>query len=111
MNDDSSMDGDAGTGAEQAARTVVKKKDFYDRVTAKAGGGRAAPRNAVDATLATLAEAISAGEELILPPVGRFKVMKVREGRQGGSHYLVRFLPTNPRVAGGDPLAEADEEG
>jgi hypothetical protein len=96
-------DDDDATAA--SVRTIVKKKDFLDRVAARPGVVRDSARPVVDATLAVLAEAMLKGEEVNLPPLGKLKVVREKTGNKGP--VLVLRLQPDPR----QPLAEDGEAG
>jgi len=73
----------------------VKKKALYDRVAALSGAKKRDVKVIVEATLAVLGKALSDGEELQLPPLGKLRVS--RQKSANGSENLVLRL----RRAGG----------
>lgn len=62
---------------------VLQKKDFVDRVVAASGAKKADARPIIEATLAQLGKALSAGETLAVPPLGRARVNLERDQRGG----------------------------
>ena len=63
--------------------SVLQKKDFVDRVVAASGAKKADARPIIEATLAQLGKALSAGETLAVPPLGRARVNLERDQRGG----------------------------
>lgn len=82
---------DTPTAATQAR--VLKKKDFIDRAVARSQVKKADARAAIDAALSTLAEALAEGNEVILPPLGRLKTTRVKDGPKGKQLLLKLSLP------------------
>lgn len=85
----------------------LKKKDFLIRATEAAGIRKSDARTAIEATLATLAAALAEGREVILPPLGKIKVVKEKETRNG-KQMVLRLVPPRPGTAP-DPLADGDD--
>ncbi|HIC65036.1 MAG: HU family DNA-binding protein [Paracoccus sp. (in: a-proteobacteria)] len=73
----------------QPAR-VVQKKDFVERVLAATGAKRSEARPIIDATLAQLGEALSAGQTLAVPPLGRGRV-NLEKDLRGGDVITLRL--------------------
>lgn len=71
-----------GSGHPQPA-VVLQKKDFVDRVVAASGAKKADARPIIEATLAQLGKALSAGETLAVPPLGRARINLERDPRGG----------------------------
>jgi nucleoid DNA-binding protein len=94
----------------RAARTGVqlKKKELVDRVAATCGVKKADVRIAVDTALAVIVERLGAGDELVLPPLGRLRLIKEKQTTK--SRIATLRLQTSTEVeAGKDPLAEAED--
>ena len=90
-------------------RSILKKKDFMTRATERSGVRKADAKAAIDATLATLAEALANGEEIILPPLGKLKVAREKDHPKGRIMMLrLQLIPEGPgEFSGGtEPLAE-----
>lgn len=86
--------------------TVLQKKDFVDRVVAASGARKADARPIIEATLAQLGQALSAGETLAVPPLGRARVNLERDQRGGEIITLrLRRRPPSPRAATPRPAA------
>lgn len=90
------------------AKAPLKKKDFIDRAAGKSGIRKSDAKAAIEATLATLAEALAAGQELVLPPLGKLKVAKEKHGKNG-VQLVLKLNLTKPDEPGAEPLAEAAE--
>ena len=70
-------EGEAVTGdapAETAETTTLKKKELLSRVTDLSGTKRKEAKPILEAALRVLGEALSKGEELNLPPLGKIRV-------------------------------------
>ena len=65
------------------ASSVLKMKDLLDKVVAATGAKKADARGIIEATLAALGDALSNGDTLILPPLGRAKVSRAAEAGSG----------------------------
>ena len=85
--------------AESTQVGILKKKDFVDRAVARSQVKKADARAAIDAALSTLAEALGEGNEVILPPLGRLKVTRVKDGPKGKQSLLKLSLPKNEENA------------
>jgi nucleoid DNA-binding protein len=101
------------TIAEAAAHgPSLKKKEFLDRVLLASGGKKKDVRDIAEATLKVLGDALSKGEELVLPPLGRAKVNRSREVGEG-EMIMVKLRRGGAKPAGGkdakQALAEADD--
>jgi len=62
-----------------APRPQLRKKELVARVAGLSGAKRSAVRPIVEATLAALGDALSAGDELVLPPFGKLRVNRQRD--------------------------------
>lgn len=63
--------------------SFCRNKDFVDRVVAASGAKKADARPIIEATLAQLGKALSAGETLAVPPLGRARINLERDPRGG----------------------------
>jgi nucleoid DNA-binding protein len=94
----------------RTARTGVqiRKKDFVDQVVAASGVKKADARAVLDAALALMADRVLAGDELVLPPLGRLRLLKERD--KGKSRIATLRLQVATEGEGvTDPLAEAED--
>jgi nucleoid DNA-binding protein len=62
---------------------VLKKKELLERVIKAAGGKKKDVKEIVEAMLVVLGDALSRGEELNLPPLGRAKVNRQKDLASG----------------------------
>lgn len=69
-----------GAGDDGARSVQLRRKDFVDRIAARSGRKRSDVRSVAEAALDVLAEALAQGDEIILPPLGRIKVIKAKDG-------------------------------
>lgn len=97
-----------GNDPPDAATVVLRKKDLLDRVGALAQGKKKDVKQAVEATLLVLGEALARGEELNLPPLGKAKVGR-QKGVPGGELYIIRLRrgPAKGETAAA-PLADGE---
>ncbi|OWY18265.1 hypothetical protein B6V73_00145 [Thioclava sp. JM3] len=72
-------------GAE--AKALVRKRSFVDRVMVEAGVKRGEAKAMSEAVLKVLGEALSEGEELSIPPLGKLKIN--RQFEKNGDEILV----------------------
>ena len=55
---------------------VLKKKEFFERVVARSGAKKSEVRTIAEAVLEEIGEALSKGEVLALPPLGKVRVTR-----------------------------------
>ncbi|WP_439156549.1 HU family DNA-binding protein [Yoonia sp.] len=99
----------------QDAGGPVRKPAFLDDVVTRSGLKKRDAKIALEAALATLAEALIRGDELAVPPLGKLRVIKTKQ-IGGGAMVLTLKLRTMKDGAGKDGagagksgLAETDE--
>lgn len=85
-----------------AKDAIVKLKDLIDSVATKTGGKKPEVKAAVEATLAALGEALATGKALVVPPLGKLRVVKTK----GPALTLKLRLADGAKAAG---LALADD--
>jgi nucleoid DNA-binding protein len=94
----------------RTARTgvLVRKKDFIDQVVAASGVKKADARAALDAALALMADKVLAGDELVLPPLGRLRLLKERDrGKLRIATLRLQVAAEGEEAT--DPLAEPED--
>lgn len=98
-----------------SAVVLVKKKDFVERVVAASGAKKAVARDMTEAVLRVLGEALSNGEGLILPPLGKLRVAKHID-KTGAEVLQIKLKRSTAEPGakkaektGADPLAEAED--
>ena len=67
------------TPAKAAEVAVLRKKELIERVVARSGVKKKDAKPTIEAMLAVLGEALAAGEELNLQPLGKVMVKKTKE--------------------------------
>lgn len=94
---------------------LIKKKEFVERVVAVSGAKKAVARDLSEAVLRVLGEALSNGESLILPPLGKLRVAKHID-RTGAEVLQIKLKRStgeadakNPKKTEDAPLAEAED--
>lgn len=90
------------------AGPMLKKKDIVERAAERSGLKRGEARKAVEAALDVLAEALLSGAELMVPPLGKIKVVKEK---QAANARILTVKIRVPNESGGrkDPLAEPED--
>jgi hypothetical protein len=87
---------------------VLKKKDFVDRVAEKSGVKKADARSVVDTALTILSEALAAGDEVALPPLGRVRKMVTKDNGKIRAMTL-RVQAISDGDTGNEPLADSQD--
>ncbi|WP_175482034.1 HU family DNA-binding protein [Gemmobacter aquatilis] len=87
------LTGDAPEGLPEVTVTpageVLKTKDLVTLVVQATGINRKGVREVVDATLAAIGDALSKGQDLNLPPLGKAKVGRQKGKTDGDGELLV----------------------
>ena len=93
-----------GTASFEGASAIplLKKRDLIDAVVKRSGIKKKDAKPVVEAMLAELGEALSDGQELSLPPLGRVKINREKEIEDGKVLILKLRQKTLP-----EPRAEA----
>ncbi|MBD3765676.1 MAG: HU family DNA-binding protein [Rhodobacterales bacterium] len=109
---ESALDSATPPAAPAAPVTRLAKKEFVDRVAAASGAKKKLAREIVEATLAALGDALSKGEDVVLPPLGRMRVSRSRDNASGEVlNIKLRRGPSGGKAQKDvtEPLAEAEE--
>ncbi|SEW16413.1 DNA-binding protein [Cognatiyoonia koreensis] len=85
------------------AKTVIKKPEFLERAVARTDVKKRDAKPAIEAALAELAELLADGNDLNLPPLGKFKVVKSKDIGDG-AQVLTLKLRTMKDSAGGSEM-------
>ncbi|MDE3029726.1 MAG: HU family DNA-binding protein [Paracoccaceae bacterium] len=91
-----------------AKSATLRKKEFVARVTTLSGRKKQDVREITEAVLAVLGEALSKGEELNLPPLGKAKVNRQRD-LTSGEMMIVKLRRAGAKETGTPPLADDEE--
>jgi DNA-binding protein HU-alpha len=97
--------GAEGNGARSGS--TLRKKSLVDAVAKSTGAKKKVAKEVVDAVLAELGAAIGRGDDLVLPPLGRGRVLRQRD-TGGGEVIVLRFRRGGGKDAGAEGEAEAD---
>lgn len=101
------LEGDeAPEEAGEKADGMIRKKQVYDHVTVSTGLRKREVREAVDATLAYLAQCLAEGRECQLPPLG--KIRAISKGKSGKFQY--RLVLQAPKGGKEDAAPDESEE-
>lgn len=95
------------------ADAPIKKPEFIDRVVAETGMKKKDVKPVVEAMLAVLGRALSDGEELTMPPLGKLMIKRVKEAPNAKILTLKLRHPNGNAQAGGGagkgPMSDAAE--
>ena len=80
-----------GAAAAMPAGEVVKKPEFIDRVIARTSVKKKDAKPAIEAALAELADILAAGGEVVLPPMGKIKAVKVKDLGEGAQMLTLKL--------------------
>ena len=86
--------GRAESGSMATTTPALKMKDLIDRVVTASGAKKADVRQIIEATLAALGDALSNGDALNLPPLGRAKVSRAADAGSGKAMTVKLRRPT-----------------
>ncbi len=86
---------------------MLKKQELVERVVKASGAKKKDVKLILEAALGVLGDALSAGEELNLPPLGKVKVNKQRE--EGKAEVLILKLRRGGGSGGGSAKTETKE--
>lgn len=81
-------------------RNVLRKKELFERVVEATGAKKKDVKPIVEATLKALGDALSSGDELVLPPLGKAKVNRQKD--LGSAEMLVIRLRRAEPGGGGE---------
>lgn len=104
---------EAGAPAVEKANVELRLKGLLDRVIATSGAKKPAARSVTEAVLKELGDALSAGQVLNLPGLGKLRVARAAEGPAGAMTLKLRRPgpgAEKPAEAAAEPLAEAGED-
>lgn len=97
---------DEATQTDPVVTKVVRRKEMVDRIVANSGMKPNAIKTALDAVLKEIGDALSAGEALNLPALGRVSVNRRKELDDG--EVLICKIRRRNRVV--DPAGQTDEK-
>ncbi|WP_081625834.1 HU family DNA-binding protein [Yoonia vestfoldensis] len=77
-----------------ASVAQLKKPDLLDQVVARSLLKKRDVKPALDAALALIGEALARGDELILPPLGKIRVVKTKDIGDGAQLLTLKLRST-----------------
>lgn len=92
--------------APEPAGGLIKLKDLIDSVATRTGGKKPEVKAVVEATLAALGEALATGKALVVPPLGKLRVVKNK-----GPALTLKLRLADGAKAAGLTLADDGEDG
>jgi len=96
-----------GVASQQAE--LLKKSVFIERVMARVDIKKRDAKPTIEAALAVLADALVAGEDINLPPAGKFRVMRTKDLDDGAQVITLRLrTPKNASVTANADRLEDD---
>ncbi|WP_022704183.1 HU family DNA-binding protein [Pseudorhodobacter ferrugineus] len=107
------LNSDDGPSATAAAGdgngpVMLKKQELVERIVKASGAKKKDVKLIVEAALGVLGDALSAGEELNLPPLGKMKVNRQRE--EGNAEILILKLRRGGGQGGGGNGVAKDDD-
>ena len=90
----------------------LKKPDLLEQVVARTNLKKRDVKPAVEAALSVISDALARGDEVVLPPLGKLRVVKAKD-LSGGAQVLTLKLrmPKDASRQAATDLAETDEGG
>ncbi len=89
----------------------LKKPDLLDQVVGRTSLKKRDVKPAVEAALAVIAEALVRGDEVILPPMGKMRVVKSKELGDGAQVLTLKLrTPKNASYQPQASLADDDDD-
>ena len=85
---------------------LLKKQELVERIVKASGAKKKDVKLIIEAALGVLGDALSAGEELNLPPLGKMKVNRTRD--EGNAEVLILKLRRGGGKGGGGNEAPTD---
>ena len=101
----------AGATADLPAGEAVKKAEFIDRVIARGDLKKKDAKPAIEAALAELADILAAGGELVLPPMGKIKAVKVKDLGEGAQMMTLKLRTMKDGAGQGGGAAQNAKSG
>lgn len=85
------------------AAAVLKKPDFLDRAVARTNTKKRDAKPVIEAALAVLGEALLAGEDVSLPPLGKLRVVRHKDLGDGAAVLTLKLrTPKHAARAAGE---------
>lgn len=88
---------------------VIRKKEFIQRVVTESGAKRSDVRLISEAVLKVLGDALSSGEGLVLPPLGRARIARQID-KTGGEVLVIKLRRNTPAETNDDDGDDEDEK-
>mgnify|MGYP002629918422 CR=1 FL=1 len=90
---------------------MIKKPEFIDRAVGRTDVKKRDAKPAIEAALAVLAEALSNGEELNLPPMGKMRVVKSKDLGEGAKVLTLKLRTMKDGAGlGAQPTDNSDDD-
>ncbi|MBQ1202744.1 MAG: HU family DNA-binding protein [Loktanella sp.] len=90
---------------------AFKKPDLLEQITARTTLKKRDAKAAVDAALAIIGEAIARGDDIILPPLGKIRVIKTKDVGDGAQAVTLKLRTAKEATEiAPSGLATADED-
>ncbi|PRY78895.1 DNA-binding protein HU-beta [Yoonia maritima] len=86
---------------------TLKKPQLFNEVVARTGLKKRDVKPAVEAALAVIGEALARGDELILPPMGKTRIVKTKDLGQGATLLTLKFR--TPKIDTAQPDTDASD--
>ena len=89
---------------------MIKKPEFIDRAVDRTDVKRRDAKPAIKAALAVLAEALVKGEELNLPPMGKLRVVKMKDVGDGAKVLTLKLRTMKDGAGLGTSPSDNDDD-
>ena len=89
---------------------MIKKPEFIDRAVDRTDVKRRDAKPAIEAALAVLAEALVKGEELNLPPMGKLRVVKMKDVGDGAKVLTLKLRTMKDGAGLGTSPSDNDDD-
>ena len=95
---------------DKPASAMLKKPEFLERVIARTDIKKRDAKPAIETALAVLGDALLAGEEVNLPPLGKLRVVRSKDLESGAQVMTLKLrTPKDASRAAQSGLAAADD--
>lgn len=89
---------------------IIKKPEFIDRAVDRTDVKRRDAKPAIEAALVVLAEALVNGEELNLPPMGKLRVVKMKDVGDGAKVLTLKLRTMKDGAGLGASPSDIDDD-
>ena len=92
------------------ARTAFKKSELLDQIVARTTLKKRDAKAAIDAALAIISETIARGDDLVLPPLGKIRVVKSKDLGSGAQAVTLKLRTAKDATENASSSLATDDE-